>query len=124
LKDLTIDLEDLKKHQGEWHADVEKSMEAARKAFEEAMKNVDVGAHLDTAFKFHPFFGPESAFLASHLGKATQTFTVNPDGQIEVKLRKGDSEVIMIYEDEADLQNRNPEMYEKYTDVTSAPVKE
>ena len=121
---LTIDLEDLKKDQAQWRAELDKGVQEAQRAFEEAMKNVDRDAHFDWAFKFRPFLGPEGRFWASHAGEATQTFTVTPEGRIEVKLRKGDSEVIMVYEDEADLQARNPEMYEKYTDVTSAPVEE
>lgn len=124
LKDAGIDLEELLGDQAEWRAELEKSMQAAQKAFEEAMKNVDRDAHFDWALKFRPFLGPEGRFWASHAGEATQTFTVTPEGRIEVKLRKGDSEVVMVYEDEADLRARNPEMYEKYTEVTSAPVDE
>ncbi len=85
---------------------------------------MDRDTHFDWAFKFRPFLGPEGRFWAPQAGEATQTFTVTPEGRIEVKLRKGDSEVIMVYEDEADLQARNPEMYEEYTEVTTAPVDE
>ena len=51
------------------------------------------------------------------MGTVIQTFKVNPDGQLELTIRKGDTEVIKIYSDEEDLKNRNPEAYEKYRDV-------
>lgn len=55
-----------------------------------------------------------------HLGKATQTFKVNPDGQIELTIRKGDTEVIKVFSDEADLEARDPDAFQRYQEVTSA----
>ncbi len=46
-----------------------------------------------------------------------QSFEVRPDGVIEVKVRKGDSELIELYENEDDLANRNPDLFKKYQDV-------
>ncbi len=57
-------------------------------------------------------------------GKAAQTFRVEPDGQIEVTVRKGDTEVVTVYSDEADLQNRDPQAYEKYLDVVEPQQQE
>ena len=54
--------------------------------------------------------------------KASQSFKVMPDGQIELTTRKGDAEVVNIYSDEADLQQRNPQAYERYRDVLDAEV--
>jgi hypothetical protein len=55
---------------------------------------------------------------------ATRTFKVQPDGQIELTVREGDTEVTTVYRDEADLQARNPEAYERFTKVQSAKVEE
>jgi hypothetical protein len=124
LEEADIALEQYFGEDAEWREELQESMEEAHKAFEEAMKAVDVDAHLDTGFKHRPFVWHGLGDWRARAGKATQTFTVNPDGQIEVKLRKGDSEVIMVYEDEADLQKRNPEMYDKYTEVMDAEVEQ
>lgn len=60
----------------------------------------------------HAFFMPQ--------GKAQQTFKINPDGQIELTVRKGDTEVVKVYSDRDDLQNRDPEAFEKFRDVLDA----
>ncbi len=52
-----------------------------------------------------------------HAGKAQQSFKVNPDGEIELTIRKGDAEVVKVYSDADDLRDRNPEAYDKYSDV-------
>ncbi|GJM24905.1 MAG: hypothetical protein DHS20C16_13200 [Phycisphaerae bacterium] len=62
----------------------------------------------------HAFFMPD--------GKAKQTFMVNPDGQIELTIRKGDTEVVKVYSDRDDLEDRNPEAFEKFSHVLEADV--
>ncbi len=55
-----------------------------------------------------------------HADKAQQSFKVNPDGEIELTIRKGDAEVVKVYSDADDLRDRNPEAYDKYSDVLDA----
>lgn len=50
-------------------------------------------------------------------GRARQSFRVNPDGSIEVVIRKGDSEVTRVFRNEEDLQRRDGALYERYRDV-------
>jgi len=109
-------LDDLKKG-AHWKAEIEKSVQDATRAYEEALKSMG-------QFKQTQPFDPGHAFFMRSLGQPQQTFSVGSDGKIEVKMRKGDSEVIMNYENEQDLQNRNPEMYEKYQDVMATPEEE
>ena len=39
---------------------------------------------------------------------------VLPDGQIEVTRRGGDADLTDVYRDEADLETRDPSMYQRY----------
>ena len=52
-------------------------------------------------------------------GKADHTFEVQVDGTIEVRLRKGDSELVQIFEDAGDLKHRSPKLYKKYKALSS-----
>ena len=120
LDDLLKDVRDeVKKGHTEWRTELKKSLKEAGKAYEEAMKSLDsLGP-----FKFQ--FGHRG--MPSWVGeseRARQSFSVGPDGRIEVRLRKGDSEAVMTYDSEDDLAKRNPEMYEKYSEVVNAPVEE
>ena len=64
--------------------------------------------------------GGELAFGLHGLSKPRQSFEVRSDGTIEVHLRKGDSELVQLYDDEDDLEDRNPKMFRKYQDLMSA----
>lgn len=55
---------------------------------------------------------------------AKRSFKVNPDGQIEVTIRKGENEVIQVFSDEADLGARDPELFEKYAATLDAEIDE
>lgn len=68
-------------------------------------------------------YGPHAGHAAL-LGKATRTFKVAPDGQIEMTIRKGDSEVVRLFTNEADLQARDPEAFERYQEVMNAELEE
>lgn len=50
-------------------------------------------------------------------GRATQTFELKADGTIEVRIRKGDSEMVQTFANESDLSRRDPQLYEKYLDL-------
>jgi len=58
--------------------------------------------------------------MALTMGKPKHSFEVRPDGTIEVRIRKGDSELVQLYTNERDLQKRNPELAEKYADLMEA----
>jgi len=53
-------------------------------------------------------------------GKARRSFKTLPDGQIEVTVRSGGDELVTVYNNEADLQTRAPDFYEKYLDLLDA----
>lgn len=50
-------------------------------------------------------------------GRAVQTFELKADGSIEVRIRKGDSEMVETFANETDLSRRDPQLYEKYLDL-------
>jgi hypothetical protein len=54
--------------------------------------------------------------------KARQSFKVMPNGQIELTIRKGDTEVVRVFSGEDDLASRDPEMYDRYLDVVEADL--
>jgi hypothetical protein len=74
----------------------------------------------DHTMLFQPHDG--SPFLS--LGKATRTFKVTPDGQIEMTIRKSDSEIVKVFTDEDDLAARDPAAFERYMDVMNAEAQE
>ncbi len=53
-------------------------------------------------------------------GRARQSFEVGADGKIEVLIRKGDSELRQVFEDEDDLAQRDPNLYAKYRELIDA----
>ena len=50
-------------------------------------------------------------------GKPKHQFEVQADGTIQVKIRRGDSELVQIFADEDDLADRSPNLYEKFADL-------
>jgi len=63
--------------------------------------------------------GTPMAMAFAHAGKPRNSFEVRTDGTIEVRVRKGDSELVQLYKNESDLQQRNAELYEKYQELKS-----
>jgi len=57
-------------------------------------------------------------------GKASRTFKVQPNGNIEQTVRKGDTEIVTVFTDEADLEARDPEAFDRYQDVMNADLGE
>jgi hypothetical protein len=86
------------------------ALEAAR----EAMKS---------ATGQYRFFSP-GANLHFQSQVATRSFRVEPDGSIELTLRKGDTEIVEVYADESDLAKRNPDAFSRYQDVINAEIDE
>jgi hypothetical protein len=93
------------------HESLQRAQEAYHEALEQFHQLQDGSGKAGTGHKI----------LRSHViplhGKARQSFEVRPDGTIEVKVRKGDSEVVKLYTNESDLKRREPELYEKYRSV-------
>ena len=63
--------------------------------------------------------GSPKAMAFAAMGKPRQSFELRADGTIEVRVRKGDSELVQLYKNESDLQQRNAELYEKYLELKS-----
>jgi hypothetical protein len=80
----------------------------------------DLGAQIKL---LHGMPGAGGGFGFIH-GSATRTFKVNADGQIEVTIRKGENEVVQVFRDEADLEARDPELFEKYAATLEAEIDE
>lgn len=112
LDDLEDKLEDL-----DVHVDIQDSVKDAMAAYEEAMKSLK-GMPLAKYYRFKPHTG----LWFGDPREATHNFSVDSDGRIAIRIRKGDSEVVLNYKNENDLRKRNPEMYEKYMDVMETPV--
>ena len=56
------------------------------------------------------------------VGKASHSFKVTPNGQIELTIRKGDTEVVQVFSSEEDLAQRDPDLYDRYLDVVDADL--
>lgn len=117
------------------------ALEEAMEGLHEALKNMPHGPHgFGFDWKGHGSGGhgfqwrsadegdedPDSAprvlrrMLRGHVGSPGHSFRVAPDGSIELHIRNGDTEVIQVFEDEDDLAERNPELYEKYENTRKA----
>ncbi|MFH0983189.1 MAG: PDZ domain-containing protein [Planctomycetota bacterium] len=112
----------------EWRKQYQSAMEEARKATEEAQKSMDEARkhfrlRLHRGGPDHPFFkwfsDEDSETAGPGAPPPARSFRVNPDGQIEATVRKGDTEVIKVFRDEADLRQRDPALHEEYAKVTS-----
>ncbi|MCP4248010.1 MAG: PDZ domain-containing protein [bacterium] len=115
FKNLHLDLDDLHQDAAKYRVMVRDQIGDATKAYTEALKCFD-GAK---AFKDLQF-GQGNKFAFFGAGQVNQSFDVRPDGSIEIRLQKGDTEVVLNYSSEDDLAKRNPEMYEKFADVLDA----
>ena len=58
--------------------------------------------------------------LSSLQGSVRVSITEQPDGEIEVTTRQGDSELIRVYRDEDELRERDPSAYRKYLRLQGA----
>jgi hypothetical protein len=114
-----------KEHAEEWKAELEVSLGEAQKSYERAMEEykkamaewregkVEVKEWPDVFFST-PEPGAKPKLLAKRLGKPKHSFEIDTDGSIEVRIRKGDSELVQLYKDADDLARRSPELYKKY----------
>lgn len=75
---------------------------------EEAMKN----AHNMGTFGFSTGGGPGNVQFFSR--KARTSFEVTPDGKVKVTTRKGDDEVVNVYDNADALRQANPDQYKRF----------
>jgi hypothetical protein len=111
--------------------DWRQQMEAAMKQYQEQMQEAQKGLNeAQKRFRFRIpsgsgpglqgwFKGDGSDFFGSGAHRAARTFRVNPDGQIEATIRQNDTEVTKIFRNEADLQKRDPALYDAYSKATA-----
>lgn len=111
---------DLSELQGEAREAYEKAMEELHSALEKA-KGEGLDGKLGDLKGLMKLRQLEPGHVGvMHMGKARQSFEVRPDGTIESRVRKGDSELVELYKNEADMMKRNPDLYEKYQDLKSS----
>lgn len=111
--DFDIDVDDALQWHSQFDMDaLHESLERAQEAYHEALE------------QFHQLQGgsagampPMPHMMTFHGGKPRQSFEVRTDGTIEVRVRKGDSELVKLYSSESDLKRREPELYEKYLEL-------
>jgi hypothetical protein len=137
--DFDIDSDELMEHAQDWRANLEKSLSEAQEAYERAMKQFreameqwKSGKGSPEDFQKMPFLPfmfrdkeghpelPWSGFGLHGMGKPRHTFEVRADGKIEVRIRKGDSELVRVYDNEDDLKRRDPDLFKKYEKLMSA----
>ncbi len=117
---------------GEWSSVLDDSLREAREAFEQAREELEAAKrqiadqmdHFNVAIdddRDEPGGAAQKSRVFgrsfSGFGKPKQSFSVQPDGRIDVCIRKGDSEVVRSFTNEADLARRDPALYQKYQDV-------
>ncbi len=116
----------------EWNEHLEEGLAEATASAEEALvrarvlieriEDVDGMPAIEKLHQLRPLFegGHGAHAFRFDRGKPRQSFEVRPDGTIEVKIRKGDTEVVQLFTNEADLADRKPDLFEKYRNVMDA----
>ncbi len=126
LEDIDIDLRDLKGHAFQWKMELEDSLQEAGEAYETAMEQIEElmeqwkSTGKGTPHVLRGIPGLPSLPGLLHMSKPKHQFELGEDGSIEIRIRKGDSELVQLYSDEDDLAKRNPRLYAKYRDLMDA----
>lgn len=137
--DADIDVEELHENMMQWHQEFQDNMGAAGESYREAME--EIRAAIERIKEEHGIDGNAFGFLMGpgfaapatpgtpavppvpHVrmfGQARQSFEVRPDGTIESKVRRGDTEVTELFTNESDLQQRDPQLYQKFIETRNA----
>lgn len=137
--DFDLDTEDLHEHLMQWHEQMQQGLGQAGESYREAME--EIHAAIERIKQEHGIDGNAFGFMFGHgpgaaapgtppvvpdpprfrwFGQARQSFEVRPDGTIEAKIRRGDTEVVELFTNEADLQQRDAELYQKFIDTRKA----
>ena len=133
---FAFDADQWKEKWGDWEDKLEESLsqipgiqEEAMEKLHKVLERLKIEGFDGADFDFHELpkiIGrakglPGLAHVrALHFGKPKHTFEVQKDGTIEVRIRRGDSELVQRFEDEDDLEDRRPKLYEKYRDLMDA----
>lgn len=134
--DINVDGDAWKDAMKEWQTHLEGGLGEAQAAYAKAMEEVhatlqklkDEGGQgalkLGQLHKLMQRGGDGAAELPMMMGlaqmaKPRNSFEARADGTIEVRVRKGDSELVQLYKNESDLQQRNAELYRKYQELKS-----
>jgi len=116
--DVHVELDGWDESMSKWREELEEHLGEASEAYERAKEEFH-----KIAEQFHHGAGglfraePMAGMHFAHIGKPKHTFEVRADGTIEVKIRKGDSELVQLYKNADDLARRNPELSAKYQDL-------
>ena len=133
-----IDLDDLNlpELQKEWTYEIQRSLKDNREVWKDAMKTAmeayqQALPQMENAQR--QFLDARDVFkkledsgtfkwrdLSSLQGSVRVSITEQPDGEIEVTTRQGDSELIRVYRDEDELRERDPSAYRKYLRLQGA----
>jgi len=133
--DTDIDVEELHENMMQWHEQFEQGMGAAGESYRQAME--EIHAAIERIKQEHGIDGNAFGFMlgapaapgapatpAPHVfrfsGRAQQSFEVQPDGTIKSTVRRGDTEVVEVFTNEADLQQRDAELYQKFIETRNA----
>ena len=130
-------MENLHENLMQWHDQFQQGMGAAGESYREAME--EIHAAIERIQQEHGIDGNAFGFMFGHgagapatppvppvpprffgFGQVRQSFEVRPDGTIEAKIRRGDTEVVELFTNEADLQKRDAELYQKYIETRNA----
>ena len=137
--DADIDVEELHENMMQWHQEFQDNLGAAGESYREAME--EIRAAIERIKEEHGIDGNAFGFLMGpgfaapatpgtpavppipHVrmfGQVRQSFEVRPDGTIESTVRRGDTEVTELFTNEADLQQRDPQLYQKFIETRNA----
>ncbi|MEK6799057.1 MAG: PDZ domain-containing protein [Planctomycetota bacterium] len=124
--DVDVDADDLGEHVQEWREKMEKGLWEARETYEKAVEEMQRlreewhnGKGIQAFHDLHDQLAPTVTGLG-FTGKPKHSFEVRTDGTIEVRIRKGDSELVRLYSNEAELKARDPKLAKKYAELTKA----
>ena len=115
LPDIDIDLGDLQGRLDEWQTNLSEGLENYEQYLEQFRDSIEQWKEGQGSHNF-----PIPFTAAPFTGKPAHTFEIRVDGTIEARIRTGDSELVRIYENEADLERRNPELFKKYQSLIAA----
>lgn len=111
---------------GEAHEAYAKAMEEVHATLEKLKSEGDQGAlKLGQLHKLMQRDDGGGAELPMFMGRLAQmakprnSFEARADGTIEVRVRKGDSELVQLYKNESDLKQRNADLHQKYQELKS-----
>jgi len=114
--DFDFDSESWQDAMKQWRSQLDENLSGASEAYEQAMEQLHESL---SKLKGHGMGALPMAMHMAHVGKPKNSFEVRPDGTIEVKVRKGDSELVQLYRNANDLQQRSPDLHEKYQELKS-----